>query len=405
MERVVVTGMGILSPIGIGISRFFEALIAGQNGVGPFRSIEYKDTDYNLAGEVLDFEPRRILNDEQISNMGRSSQFAIAATQEAFEDAGLLNADIAPSKIGVSMGTTMGEGPTLIQCNRIWLEQGPKAVPSELLQQYPCSVVPANVARHFNLCGPNIMIPTACASGNYAIGYAFDLIRMGKATVMAAGGSDSINPIVHQGFLRIKSLTNDFVRPFDKNRKGIVTSEGCAMLVLESYSSALNRKARIHAEILGYGLSCPAHHMTVPHPDGLGAQRAMQKALNNSGIPYECIDYVSAHGTGTPTNDRAETIALKGVFGQKAYDIPVSSIKSMMGHTMGAASAIEAVSCILAINNNVIPPTINYEEKDPDCDLDYVPNTARRHNVSYAMSNAYAFGGNDSSLILGNVRN
>jgi 3-oxoacyl-[acyl-carrier-protein] synthase II len=247
--------------------------------------------------------------------------------------------------------------------------------------------------------GETMMIPTACAAGNYAIAHASDLLRAGKADLMLAGGADSYSRITYTGFARLGAIAPEVCQPFDRNRKGMVPGEGAAMLLLELKEHAVARGARIYCEVAGYGLSCDAHHMTAAHPQGEGAARAIRMALEQSGFAPEDVDYISAHGTGTPTNDRLETIAVKKVFGQHAYKVPISSIKSMLGHTMGAASAIEAAVCALAITEGRIPPTANWKDQDPECDLDYVPNMARKHNVRIAMNSAYAFGGNNSSVI------
>jgi len=244
------------------------------------------------------------------------------------------------------------------------------------------------------------MIPTACAAGNYALAHAFDTLRAGRTDLMLAGGADAFSRITFTGFAQLGAIAPEICQPFDRCRKGMIPGEGAGVLVLESLDHAKRRGARIYGEVIGYGLSCDAHHMTAAHPNGEGAVRAMTQALEQSGIKPEDISYISAHGTGTPTNDRLETLAVKSVFKQAAYSIPISSIKSMLGHTMGAASAIEAAVCALAIHHNRIPPTINWETPDPDCDLDYVPNSARAHEVRIAMNNAYAFGGNNASLIL-----
>jgi 3-oxoacyl-[acyl-carrier-protein] synthase II len=248
--------------------------------------------------------------------------------------------------------------------------------------------------------GVNMMLPTACAAGNYAIAHAFDVLRAGWADVMLAGGADAFSRITYTGFARLGAIAPDLCRPFDRNRKGMIPGEGAAVLVLEPLARALARGSRIYAEIAGYGLSCAAHHITAAHPEGDGAARAREKALGHCGMSPDVVSYISAHGTGTPTNDQRETVAVKRVFKAAAYGIPISSIKSMLGHTMGAASAIEAVTCALAIFHNRIPPTMHLEESDPECDLDYVPNVARDHMVRVAMNNAYAFGGNNSSVIL-----
>jgi 3-oxoacyl-[acyl-carrier-protein] synthase II len=261
-------------------------------------------------------------------------------------------------------------------------------------------VIPARIACEVGFAGINMTIPTACAAGNYAIAYAFDVLRSGRADVMLAGGADAFSRITYTGFARLGAIAPDICRPFDRNRKGMIPGEGAAVLVLEPLALALARGARIYAEVAGYGLSCDAHHITAAHPEGHGAVRAMEKALAHCGMPPDAVSYISAHGTGTPTNDQRETVAVKQVFKEAAYHIPISSIKSMLGHTMGAASAIEAATCALAILHGRIPPTMHLEEPDPECDLDYVPNAAREHTVHVAMNNAYAFGGNNSSVLL-----
>jgi 3-oxoacyl-[acyl-carrier-protein] synthase II len=248
--------------------------------------------------------------------------------------------------------------------------------------------------------GPCMMIPTACAAGNYAIGYGFDLLRTGRADVVVAGGADAFSRITYMGFARLGAIAPERCQPFDKNRKGMVPGEGAAILVLESIDAAIARGATVYAEVLGYGVSCDSHHMTAAHPQGDGAIRAMEGAMREAGVGIEDIDYISAHGTGTPTNDRVETIAARTLFAGRAMSVPMSSIKSMMGHTMGAASAIEASACSLALQTGWIPPTINYETPDPECDLDYVPNQARKTDPRVILNNAYAFGGNNASLCL-----
>jgi 3-oxoacyl-[acyl-carrier-protein] synthase II len=274
-------------------------------------------------------------------------------------------------------------------------------VPASLPRQYPCDVISANVARHFGIHGPVIMIPTACAAGNYAIGYAYDLLTLGMVDVMIAGGSDPISKIAFTGFNRLLATAKEACRPFYKNREGMAVSEGAGALVLETLTHAKKRGATIIAEVLGYGIACDAHNMTIPDPSGSGGILALQKALSHARVSADDVGYISAHGTGTKENDKTETFILKSVFGDKAKSIPVSSIKSMLGHTMGAASAIEAVASALMIQKNTLLPTINYSEADPDCDLDYIPNTPRETAVDVIVSNAYAFGGNTSALVLG----
>jgi 3-oxoacyl-[acyl-carrier-protein] synthase II len=318
----------------------------------------------------------------------------------ALEDAGLDLASLDPDRAGVSMGTTSGEPSFVERYNDIRKEQGLDAIPGDLFPKYPSNVIPTNVAIEFGLRGPSLMIPTACAAGNYAIGYGFDLIRSGRVDAMFAGGADAFSRITYTGFSRLGAIAKERCQPFDRNRKGMVPGEGAAVLMLEEAAAARARGAKVYAEILGYGISCDAHHMTAAHPQGEGAVRAMTGALRESSVSLEDVGYISAHGTGTPTNDRAESIAVRSLFGPRADRVPVSSIKSMVGHTMGAASAIEAAACALALHTGMIPPTINYEEPDPECDLDYVPNEARKSNPRVVLNNAYAFGGNNASLCL-----
>jgi 3-oxoacyl-[acyl-carrier-protein] synthase II len=298
------------------------------------------------------------------------------------------------------MGTTSGEPQLVEHYNDIRKAQGLNAIPKELPPKYPCHVIPSNVAIEFGLRGPCVMIPTACAAGNYAIGYGFDSIRTGRTDLMIAGGADPFSRITYMGFARLGAIAPERCQPFDKNRQGMVPGEGAAVLVLEPLDAARPRGAKIYAEILGYGVSCDSHHMTAAHPQGDGAMRAMSMAIRESGVTREEIGYISAHGTGTPTNDRVESLAVRRLFGDRADRIPMSSIKSMIGHTMGAASAIEAAACALAIDSGLVPPTINYEEPDPECDLDYVANQARRIEPGVVLNNAYAFGGNNASLCM-----
>jgi 3-oxoacyl-[acyl-carrier-protein] synthase II len=402
-DRVVITGLGVLSPIGIGIDAFWKAAASGANGIAPIASFDTSGFRTNVGGEVKQFRPQEFLSDSELSSMGRSSQFAIAASAMAVKQAGLDFSKENPFRIGVSLGTTMGEPQILEQCIEMMYtaDGSTDAIPPILPHQYPCGVIPANVAAHFNARGPVIMIPTACAAGNYAIGYAFDLLCLGMADIVIAGGSDPISKIAFTGFNRLLATAKESCKPFDKNRDGMAVGEGAGMLVLETLSHALKRGTEIIAEVLGYGIACDAYNMTIPDPSGSGGILALQKAFSNANISADSVDYISAHGTGTKENDKTETFIIKTVFGDRAKRIPVSSLKSMVGHTMGAASAIEAVACCLTIQHHTILPTINYADPDPDCDLDYVPNTARSAKINMVVSNAYAFGGNTSTLVLG----
>ncbi|HXU46243.1 MAG TPA: beta-ketoacyl-[acyl-carrier-protein] synthase family protein, partial [Thermoanaerobaculia bacterium] len=324
---------------------------------------------------------------------------AIAGARLALADAGLDPAALDPERAGVSMGTTTGEPLEIERYDDLWLEGRLDELGPWFTERYPCHLIAAHVAAELGFGGPNQMIPTACAAGNYAIAYAFDALRAGRADLMLAGGADAFSRITYTGFGKLGAIAPDVVRPFDKNRQGMIPGEGAGILVLERTEDARSRGATVYAEIAGYGLSCDAHHMTAAHPEGDGPARAMEAALRASDLSPADVSYVSAHGTGTPTNDRLETLAVHRVFG-RGGNVPISSIKSMIGHTMGAASAIEAAVCALAIATGWIPPTTNFTEPDPDCDLDCVPNAAREIPVEVAMNNAYAFGGNNASVIL-----
>jgi 3-oxoacyl-[acyl-carrier-protein] synthase II len=398
--RVVVTGIGVVSPIGIGKEPFWEGLISGRNGVTQIESFDTSAFRTHRGGEVKDFRPESYFENGHWRTMGRGAHFSVAAAKMALEDAGVDVTRLDPTRSGVCCGTTMGESQILEQIDDILVHQGPDAVDPELPVRYPAEVIPSSVARYFGLRGPVSMVTTACAAGNYAIGQASDLLRMGLVDLMLAGGSDPLSRIAFTGFNSMLAVAPQRCQPFDLRRKGMCVSEGCAILVLEPLRRAVDRGARIYAEVAACGIGNDAHHMTSPHPKARGAIGAITNALREAQLHPEQVNYISAHGTGTPANDRIETAAIKAVWKETAYQIPVSSIKSMLGHTMGAASAIEATACALMIERGIIAPTINYEERDPDCDLDYVPNTAREWRIDVAVSNSFAFGGNCSALVL-----
>jgi 3-oxoacyl-[acyl-carrier-protein] synthase II len=332
--------------------------------------------------------------------MGRTAQFAIAAARLALTDAGLADQHGDPERVGVSLGTTSGEPCVIERLNDALLAGDANGVGRQFLPQYPCHTIAGHVAAELEFGGVNAVLPAACAAGNYALAHACDTLQAGRADVMLAGGADSFSRITYTGFARLGAIAPDRCRPFDRNRKGMIPGEGAAVLILERAAEAVRRRARVYAEVAGYGMSCDAYHMTGMHPEGHGAVRAMERALADSRLRPEDVSYISAHGTGTPTNDRVETAAIKRVFGAAAYRIPVSSVKAMLGHAMGAASALEAAVCALAVSCDRIPPTIHLEEPDPECDLDYVPNRARDCRVRVALNNAYGFGGNNASLLL-----
>jgi 3-oxoacyl-[acyl-carrier-protein] synthase II len=398
-SAVVITGIGVVTPIGIGPHEFWNNLLLGRCGIDEVRSFDTSAYSCHRGAEIKHFQPGSYVLNQNPRAMGRASQFAIAAARIGLADASLDLDFIAPSRIGISMGTTSGEPQLIERYDDCQVSEKLDAIGPEFIRKYPCSVISAHIAAEVGAEGPNITIPNACAAGNFAIAFGADTIRAGAADIVLAGGSDCFSRITYTGFSRLGAIAPDTCRPFDRNRKGMIPGEGAAVLVLESSDHAVNRNARIYAELAGYGLSCDAHHMTAAHPNGDGAVRAMEAALAHGRIDPGEVDYISAHGTGTPVNDRIETLAVKRVFGELARRIPMSSIKSMLGHTMGAASAIESATCALGIFESWIPPTINLNETDPECDLDYVPNRAREHSVAVAMNNAYAFGGNNASVI------
>jgi len=394
-SAVVVTGLGLVTSIGIGREAFWRHLLEGRSGIAPVRSFDTSRYSVHLGGEIQDFDPGRFIGRLDAGALGRATQFAVAAARLALTDANL--GHVTDARTGVSIGTTSGEPACVERFNDLELSGGRHRIGPELVNNYPCHLLAAHVASEFGFRGPNLVIPTACAAGNYAVAQALDTVRAGEADIMLAGGSDAFSRITYTGFARLGAIAPDRVQPFDRRRKGTIPGEGAAVLVLERRDRAVARGARIYAEVAGYGLSCDASHMTAPQGDG--AARAMQAAMRDAGLGPDRISYVSAHGTGTPVNDKVETAALKRAFADAAFRVPISSIKSMLGHTMGAASAIEAAVCALAVFDDRIPPTINLEEPDPECDLDYVAGYARNVRVEAAMNNAYAFGGNNASVI------
>lgn len=398
MRRVAVTGVGIVSPIGTGVRPFWWNLLDGVSGARPVTSFSTDGLRNRIGCEILDFSPDP-LDAPQAGHVGRASRLAEKAAALALEDAGL-DARCEPlGNAGVAMGTTMGEAQQLERPR----SDGAAGPPSRAVPRIACEAISLHVAAAFGLGGPIAMFTTACAAGNYACGYAFDMIRHGRADLMLAGGADAFSRVAFLGFSRLLVMSTDVCRPFDRNRKGMLLGEGAGVLVLEEMTRARARGVPIYAEVLGYAVSCDAHHMTAPRPDGQGAAMAMARALENSGVAPQDVDYISAHGTGTPTNDRTETLAIRRVFGEHAYRLAISSVKAVLGHSMGAASAIEAGVCALAIARSVIPPTWNLQDADPECDLDYVPGCPRSGAVGVALNNAYGFGGNNACVVFGHV--
>lgn len=402
MNRIVVTGVGILSPVGKCRDTFWDSVLNRRHGFAKIRSFDTAGFNVNQGAEVHDFEPAAAFKRLNPADVGRASQLAIGAADQALQDAHLERGSRRHRKshrIGVSIGTTSGE-PRIIEAVNDCLRENRQAeVDPRFTELYPCHSIAAHVAQEFELGGINRVIPTACAAGNYALADAVDVLQAGRADVMLAGGADSFSRITYSGFYRLGAISPDIVRPFDNDRQGMIPGEGAGVLVLETEQHAKERGAHIYAEVAGYGLSCDAHHMTGPHPDGDGAARAMIEALRCSSISAEDVEYVCAHGTGTRVSDKAETSAIRQALGEQANRVAVSSLKSMLGHTMGAASAIESVACCLALQHQQIPPTANFQSADPACDLDFVTEGAREMKLTHAMNTANAFGGSNAVVI------
>ncbi len=398
MKRVVITGIGLVTSIGIGKEEFWKNLLNGLSGISKVTAFDTSEHFTHLGGQVKNFNPQEMGLSEFIDNSSRASLLAIGAARLAIKDSEIALSKEDLTKTTVCIGTTMGSVQASEFINEQIVLHNVKHFEKEIIYKVPTHSTSSVVSRLNHITGPSIMFSTACAAGNYAIGYGADLIRLGRAEIAIVGGAEPFSKVAFTGFNQFKAVAPEKCQPFDKNRKGMMVAEGACVLILESLEHALEREAKIYAEILGYGLSCDAKHMTSPSVEGIVS--CMKKALKESGISPDDVDYISAHGTGTVANDRAEVAAIKEVFGSRYKEIPVSSIKSMLGHTMGAASAIEAAACALVIKTGKIPPTINFETPDPECDIDCVPNVARKQDVNIAMNNSYAFGGNNASLIL-----
>jgi len=408
MRRVVVTGLGAVTPLGVGVRSTWDAVLAGTSGVGPITRFDAKDFSTTIAAEVKGFDPERFIDRKEIKRMDPFIHYAMAAAHMAMEDAGLvIDAALGP-KVGVYMGSGLGGLFTLERYHQAYMEGGPRKISPFFITMLISNLAPGHIAMRYGAKGPNISMSTACAASSHATGEGMHAIRSGVCDVVIAGGAEAtITPLGLGGFCTMKALStrNDdpgaASRPFDRDRDGFVMGEGSAILILEELERARNRGAKIYAELIGYGASADAHHVTAPAPGGEGAVRAMTAALADAGIPASAVDYINAHGTSTPYNDLFETMAIKTVFGDRAKSIAVSSTKSMTGHLLGASGAIEGMFCTLALQEGVIPPTMNYTTPDPECDLDYVPNAPRRQAIRYAMSNSFGFGGTNSVLLFG----
>ncbi len=397
-RRVVVTGLGVVSSIGIGKDEFWKNLIAGKSGISEITTFDTSEYPVHKGAEVKNFDPTQFIPKNRIKDMARASQFAIAATKMAFGDTELNILGYKNKKIAIVLGTTMGEGGMIEEIDKHWTARGEEDVWGLTVSKYPGNTISDNVARFFEFKSISVVIPTACSGGNYAIGRGFDLIRKGCVDLAIVGGSDPFSRIAFTGFNRLFAMAPDICQPFDKNRKGMMLGEGAGALILEDMDSSKKRNAVIYAEIKGYGLNCDANHMTAPNVGGI--KKVMERAIRNSGINIEEVDYISAHGTGTPSNDKAECEAIKAAFKDYTKKISISSIKSMLGHTMGAASALEAISCCLALQKQIVPPTINFNTPDPECNIDCVPNKSRSIKLDIALNNSLAFGGNNACLVV-----
>ncbi len=406
-RRVVVTGIGLVTPLGTGTDATWEALVTGRSGIGAITRFDASAFASQIAAEVKDFDPDRYFEPKQAKNLDHFVQYAIVAAEMAVEQSGLALSEEDPERIGVITGCGMGGLPTIEECHQVYMEKGPRRITPFLIPRIIPNMPSGHISMRFNAKGPNLALSTACAAGTHAVGEAFRSILYGDCDIAITGGAESvICPLAVGGFGSMKALStrNDdpkaASRPFDRDRDGFIISEGSGMIVLEELEHALRRGAPIFAEMAGYGQSSDAYHVAAPPENGEGGARCMKNALRDAGMNPDDIDYINAHGTSTPLNDRCETAAIKTVFGDHAYRLSISSTKSMTGHMLGGAGGIEAAFTALTLHNGVIPPTINLDNPDPDCDLDYVPHTARELKISTAMSNSFGFGGTNGVIIM-----
>jgi 3-oxoacyl-[acyl-carrier-protein] synthase II len=404
-RRVVVTGLGLVTPLGSTVEKNLDALMNGRSGIGPITRFDASAFSSRIAGEVSDFEPIDFIERKELKKIDRFAQFAVAAAQMAVEDAGFKVDPRCADRVGVVIGVGMGGIETMEDGVRTYLEQGPRRLSPFFIPRLIANLAPGHVAIRLGAKGQNYAPASACASGAHALGESFRLIRFGYQDAVVTGGTEAaVTPLSVGGFAAMRALSsrNDepelASRPFDRGRDGFVVAEGAGLMLLEALDSALARGARIYAEVAGYGANADAYHITAPAPDGDGPARCMQLALEDGDIDPLSVGYVNAHGTSTPYNDAAETSAIKRVFGEQAARLAVSSTKSMTGHLLGAAGGVEAIYTVLALHHRQLPPTINYTEPDPECDLDYVPNVARKADVRFALSNSFGFGGTNACL-------
>ena len=409
MRRVVVTGMGAVSPLGNDLATTWDGLVAGKSGIDFIQGFDASDYPVKIGAEVKNFDPTGLAPPKELRKLARYTQFSLAAAKEAVESAGLLGA-YAPERIGIVLGSAVGDIGTISQQERTLLERGPSRVAPWFIPSILTDAASGQLAIAFGFKGINFAMVAACATGSYTLGEGAEIVRRGTADAILAGGAEAaLTPLILAGFCNMRGLAAEeeypprASRPFDATRAGFVIGEGAGILVLEELEAARARGAKIHAEVVSYGASNDAFHIAQPDPEASGVARMMREALATGGIEPEQLGYINAHGTSTPLGDAAETKAIKAAFGDHAYKLAVSSTKSMLGHCLGAAGALEAIACVLAIEHGVIPPTINYEHPDPDCDLDYVPNEARKADLSYALSNGMGLGGHNGCVLLGRV--
>lgn len=406
-RRVVITGIGLVTPLGVGTAKTWSGVLAGRSGIGPITRFDASKHETRFGGEVRDFDPLTFIDRKEVRKMDRFIQFALAAAELAVADAGFAADRLAGERTGVYVGSGIGGLGSIEDMHKVLLEKGPDRVSPFFLIQTIINEASGQISIRFGARGPNSATATACSTSAHAVGDSFRMIARGEADFMIAGGAEApLTPLSVAGFNAIKALSvrNDepekASRPFDARRDGFVMSEGAGVLILEELGSALGRDARIYAEVVGYGMTGDAYHTTAPDPEGGGAARVMRRAMEDAGIAAEEVQYINAHGTSTPYNDRVETLAIKKTFGTHASRLAVSSTKSMTGHMLGAAGGVEIGLTALALFHQVLPPTTNYEFPDPDCDLDYVPNQARPAEVVHALSNSFGFGGTNASLLL-----
>jgi 3-oxoacyl-[acyl-carrier-protein] synthase II len=409
MRRVAVTGLGAVTPLGNDVESTWSSALAGRSGVDWIRAFDASEFPVRIAAEVKDFDPSTAASPKEVRKLDRNVLLALAAGREAMADAGLNGFD--PARVGVVFGSAIGGFLGIMDQHEVLQERGPERVSPNFLPNVLVDSASGQLAISLGLRGPNYAVVSACATGSHAVGEAAELIKRGDADVVLAGGTEAcMHPLILAGFCAMRGLVAEeeeparASRPFDATRAGFVMGEGAAVLLLEDLERARSRGATIYAEILGYGASNDAHHMAQPDPDAIGVSEMMRAALRRAGIEPERVGYINAHGTSTPLGDAAETKAIKDVFGDHAHELAVSSTKSMMGHCFGAAGAIEAMMCVLAIHHGMLPPTINYREPDPVCDLDYVPNEAREARVDVALSNAMGLGGHNGCVLVGRVQ-